>query len=112
MYAGIMLLLIAGGVFFLIRQSRDKKRRDYIAKKLSDVNLKNQVKKETAEPVLTKIHKRTSKIIGAMDLFEEKNILKIAIIFIINFFAIFIHYYGIFVFTIKNGALLFIISVI
>lgn len=112
MYTGIMLFLIAGGVFLLIQQSKNKKRRDVLTEKLSGLSSKTKVKKEIAEPVLTKIHKRTSKVIGAMDLFEEKTFLKIAIVFIINLTALFIHYSGIFTFTFKNGSLLFIISII
>lgn len=112
MYTGIMLFLIAGGVFFLIQQSKNKKRRDVITEKLSGLSSKTKLKKEIAEPVLTKIHKRTSKVIGAMDLFEEKTFLKIAIVFIINLTALFMHYSGILTFTFKNGALLFIMSII
>ncbi|ECM4346215.1 type II secretion system F family protein [Salmonella enterica subsp. enterica serovar Newport] len=112
MYTGIMLFLIAGGFFFLIQQSKNKKRRGILTEKLSGLSSNTKLKKEIAEPVLTKIHKRTSKVIGAMDLFEEKTFLKIAIVFIINLTAIFIHYSGIFTFTFKNGALLFIITII
>lgn len=112
MYTGIMLLLIVGGIFLLIQYSRNMKRRNFITEKLSGVNAKTKLNIEVTEPVLTKIHRRTSKVISTMDLFEEKIFLKITIVFITNLTALFIHYFGVFTFTFKSGALFFIISII
>ncbi|EHU7154814.1 type II secretion system F family protein [Salmonella enterica] len=108
----IMCLFIAVGASLLINKSRTKIRRNNIKNKLSGVSTKTKANQEVTEPALVKIHRRTSKIITAMDYFEEQYFFKIFIIFLVNIIAFFIHHLGVFFFSIKTGFLFFAFSII
>lgn len=108
----IVFFFIAVGALLLIIKSRNKIRRNNIKNKLSGVSTKTKTNQEITEPALVKIHRRTSKIITAMDYFEEQYFLKIFIVFLMNMIAFFIHHLGIFAFSIKTGFLFFAFSII
>ncbi|ENW6032985.1 type II secretion system F family protein [Salmonella enterica] len=107
-----MTLLIVSGLFLLIMQSHKNARGNVIKQRLSGISATVKAKPESVEPVLTKIYKRTSKLINAMDFFEEQFILKVAMILFFNSLAFFLHYFGVISLTVKSGMLFFIISVI
>lgn len=112
MHIIIMSSFIVVGVLLLINKSRTAIRRNVIKDKLSGVSTKAKNNHKIIEPTLVKIHKRTSKIINAMDFFEGHSFLKIIIIFFINMIAFLLHYFGVFILTLKTGFLFCILSII
>ncbi|EHI7576297.1 type II secretion system F family protein [Salmonella enterica] len=111
MYTIIMSFLVIFGVVLLIHRLRIEIRRNIIKDKLSGEKNQTKINQENLEPVLIRIQKRTSKTINAIDFFEEQSFLKIAIVVIINTIAFLIHYFGMFVFSLKTGVLFCTLSI-
>ena len=105
MHTMIMSCFVIFGVILLIHRVLSDIRRNTIKDKLVGTKTKTTITQKNPEPVLVKIQKRTSKTINAIDFFEEQSVLKVAIVVLINTVAFLIHYFGIFIFSLKAGVL-------